>query len=109
MENRVFPITKLIIVTTEIILILRLVSKAFGLDSTQVLIQALYSISDVLINPFNFIKWELNLGNTLVEFQIFFALFVYGLLGFLILEILRVLFPTYKKFDKKIDEEYEND
>lgn len=108
MANRVFPLAKFLVAFIQVLLILRLFFKIFFSDSSSKIVTLLFSLSDLILKPFSFVRNEIIIGKSLIELRIFIAMFLVGLFGFLLLEFLRVIFPAYKKIEKDVVDEYED-
>ena len=88
---RVFSIVLLFI---EMAISLRFVFKLLNVNSDNIIVNAVYEVSDVFVAPFTGIiegNWEI--GRFYIDVDALVALIVYMILAFVTLEIMKVFTP----------------
>lgn len=84
-------IVHLIFYAIELLLAVRLVLKFFAANVTAPFVTWIYRISEPLLAPFRNIFPTMKLGNFILEFTTLFALAIYVLIGYLIMELIYFL------------------
>lgn len=87
MSNLVYILT----VVVESLLVFRAVFKLFGASLTTSIVQLLYQVTDPLVRPFLAIFHVAHAGSYLIDWPTIVALFAYGVLGFILTELVHTL------------------
>ncbi len=92
-------ITSLISVFTmiiEVLLAFRIIFRLFGASEIS-LVDLVYRLSDPLVAPFVGLVAAARYGQYLVEWSSIIALFVYGLVSFLLMELIAALTVRFRR------------
>lgn len=92
-------ITSLISVFTmiiEVLLAFRIIFRLFGASEIS-LVDLVYRLSDPLVAPFVGLVTSGRYGQYLVEWSSIIALFVYGLVSFLLMELIAALTVRFRR------------
>ena len=84
-------IVYLIFYAIELILAVRLILKFFAANTSAPFVAWVYRVSEPLLAPFRNIFPSIKLGNFTLEFTTMFALIIYVLVGYLIMELIYFL------------------
>lgn len=90
------PLISVLTMIVEVLLAFRIIFRLFGASNIS-LVDLTYQLSDPLAAPFVGLVASRQYGQYLVEWSSVIALFVYGLAGFLLMELIAALTIRFRK------------
>jgi hypothetical protein len=106
--NKVTQLFWLLLILLEMLFAARIFLKVLGANASNAFAQAVYSVSDVFLTPFQGLLGTPTFGNSVLEFSTIVGMIVYAVAGWALIKALYLVFvPTRSRTVSTYEREHQ--